>query len=419
MNSKRSFKINTWTVYRSKNNWFFLLFSFLTALILTWGGCAEFDSQVGSDQLPDELTGELLEMTFPVDVTQTATLGDQYKASVSYQILGSQAGFTSEIVYTFLHFGDLSDSLINIDSASFTMFGLGFVDSAAVEDWTPFNAYLYRFDESWELTDLKYGDEYESTLLDTVTIGTAESRDTLTFPIPVETITDWQENWTHDSLTYGFRLVPEESSTFLKQFTPRNYTTSGLLPVLKVYGDLITENDTLPDTFYNVYPTKLATNLVNDTLPLNDDYLTISEGFGRRILLHSDLSALGEEEISINKVQLILHTDHDAEENFSTTNALTAVQITSDVDDWATEPDSAEFGTISSITNEVSEDSSTVVVDLTLLARLWAVIPDTNQGVAIRAISERTAIGRRLFYGLSAPEDLQPRLRVIFTEFER
>ncbi len=395
--------------------------------------CAQYDREVGSGLVDDDLKGILYDTLVYIDSSATMISGDIFKSSPANLPLGQQNGFVSDILVLFDNFETFTDTTdtsvaIQWTSAELWLYGFGFVDSTETTDFTPWNATVYRIDEDWDPLDYTYEDSLALTPIDTALFGSAESYDSVMVAIDSTTLSRWIDGDTvlvEDdttgaqeviSLAYGLRIVPDNNAAFLKNIVSRSASSADKLPRILVHGihtDLATETDSVfTDTVY----ADLTTFLVDDISEHRDDRLYLSEGYLGTMLFWNNFEEILPEAVSINKVELMVYFDEETPELFGNTDILVPYDI---VENWFDEPDSAKIGTFPiNVFYEVVSDTNLVRLDVTPLARLWLASPEDNHGVAVRTSQYFYQIGRRLFYDVTAENAVRPKFRIVYTGFE-
>ncbi len=412
-----------------------MLITLGVTLILT--GCGEYSDTTGSGIVDNELQGITREAWFPMDSASVMQIGDASKSSPTNLYIGKQAGITSDIVIQFTSFTALYDSVASIDSTVLVMYGMGVVDTSSIQDTSAWSADVYRIDSDWEYTDMLYDFSMDTTLIAHIdSFGryqvlyvddddTTANIDSVIVPIDNETM----YSWVYDTLAYGLRIRPSEDAGFIKKFQSRyNATDASYLPVLQVTGTFIEFEIDGDDTTFTPYDTTLyvystiTTYMTDDSYEVPDNRIVLEEGFGRNILLWTNLEqyfydelGLVSEQLSINKAVLYMNQAPDSSDIVLSGMVLRVYDIE---ESWFEDPDSTTLGSVSSSSYALPDDTSLVRIDITTLARKWETYPDQNFGVAIRPYNQTSRLGRGIFYSTDADSAQRPWLRLIFTEYD-
>ncbi len=388
-------------------------------------GCAQFDSDVGSNISSEDLSGVLHDTTLYIDTTAISVLGDVHKYTSANLSLGHQAGITSDFVLSFTNFSALGDSILSLDTARLQLFASGLVDSAGAEDTTAWSAVMYWYSDV--APETTFTDTSVLVPLDTFEIGTFAKLDSFYLDLNADSVRTWierhvaleqaeedagEESTAKPGITFRFR--PNGTSSFLKNFVSNRGSNANHLPMLQLTGTYLSDSDTLRDSTM-LLTAQFSAYMVDDTTTIPENFLALSDGYARRMLFWRSLDMFDPTIHSLNKAELRLHADTDTSRIFGSVVLMTAYEMDND---WVEYPDSADYGTVSSLAYTISDDTSLVRLDITLLVRYWIADPTENLGVGVRSYSEYTSIGRRLFYGPGADEALRPSIRIIYTEFE-
>ena len=381
------------------------------SILMILSGCAQYDNEVGGSLVDNEVTGELKDTLFQVDRVAMMTRGDLVKLNAANIPLGIQEELTSDIVLRFTEFNALGDTILEWRSGTLKLFGNGFVDSSETFDPASWSAVVYRIDESWDPIELTNEDTLMMTPLDTIEFITSDPFDSV--EVSIDTLT--LKSWVEDTLAYRIRISPLPGAGFLKNFASRLASNAEKLPVLKIDATFRKGEETYTDSVVTIY-SDVSSFLTSDSFQVAGDRLYVGAGYSRLMLFHTDFSTLLSNTVSLNKVEVFVHTDSTAVGMLGETNIFTVAQIRYG---WSnSDPDTTTIGSSSSRLFNVSEDTSLVRLDITPLARLWVAEPDSNYGVAVRSFNEFTTIGRRAFYDNSADSLLRPVFRVVYTEFD-
>lgn len=406
-----------------------LLTSFLITSMMI--ACSQFDGSVGGDVSGSELEGVLKDTVITLDSIAVDVIGDSAKSARTVLPFGRQGGFVSDIYYQFTNldlFGDTSatsDTVLQLDSARFYVYGSGFYDSTGIENTSNWYARMYRktdkvridsiFIESTEsyarFAAYYYQDTLTISYVDSVEMGTFVNSDTISVPIPRDSLLEWVDAFEDRELCFRFRS--SEDAGFLKHITSQLYSANAdLLPALRVSGDFVVDGDTLTDTTLAIYPTR-SSFMVHDEESIPQDRIVLSDGFFRRVLFHYPFAEFDPTRHSLNLAEVILFPDTLSENNYKENIVFQPIQLTSD---WSGDPGLAVYGA-SGAQDSLLTGMDALRTDITFLMRYYVVSPDSNLGFAIRSYNDNGRIGRRVFFDQSAAPELRPKLHIIYTEF--
>ncbi len=375
-------------------------------------GCAQFDSNVGQSVVGEDLQGVIKEAIVPAERTANVVEGDVFKSNQRYMNLGSQSGFSCDLVVRFRDFGAIGDTVLAWHKAEVVLVAAGFVDSASVTDWSEWNADIFRIEELFETLDLSYDDELEMTSLGEVALGTPHLQDTLTFALDAETMTRWTSS---DTLCFGLRIIPSAEASFLKHFYTKVPADFGLRPTLRLEVDQIIGIDTSWSQEISVQA-DFTTFLANDEFETDSTaYLFLGGGYARRALLYGDFSRFNPAKVSLGRVDLVIFPEQSGESNFGSLGNIRPYHL---ANDWFDDPQSAEFQSYTNQLFSIGNDDELARLNLTVLARLWVTEPDSNRGVGLRVNDEGADVSRRAFHDVSADSLHRPFFHVIYTEYE-
>jgi len=375
-------------------------------------GCGQYNSEVGSSVVGQQLEGVLRDTVLQIQQSRTRIVGDEMKSTTSLLYAGEQNGMQADILMRFPDQKTYVDSILSYDSAVVVLHTYGLVDSANVTDWTPWQANVLRIDEPYDSSEIDYDYPFVSEMIGVAGIGTPAPDDSIEFPIDTVTLHRWEV----DSLRNGILLrVDEGTATFLKRFYTFTVKSDSLVPLLKFRASVIDGGELHPDSLIEMRPT-YTTYLANDvTLPVSDNRLYLTNGYQRQMLFKADFSSLSPRTASINSAQLFLKVDTASVYAFGDPGLFTAYQVTTEWDEY---PDSLGLLYWPSVAQVIGEGAAQVTMDITDLARELEKHPTENKGLAIRQTNAGNTMGRAVFYDITVPDTtLRPYVRVLYTDY--
>ncbi|MBZ0263463.1 hypothetical protein K8I28_02230 [bacterium] len=421
---------------------------FLIGLATLFGGCAQYDSNTGSDLTGADFRGTLVDTLIPIDSAATMLVGDINKSASAYLILGRQEGMISDIAFRFSNFTRLDnpelliadgDSTANFDtsysidsatwhSATLKLFGNAFIDTSDISPYTPWTADIFRIAKDFDPVTISYSDTTTMSFMLNDTFATAVDTAELEINIPLDSLVFLQMDTTLASMwdTLAFRVRPSADANFLQRYYSRLGGGESRVPVLAVNATFYLTDTTgvqsSVTSTVNIAPTFNST-LANDsfTIPqagsLTPERLYVSQGYARRMLYRGDFASLVDSMNTINLAELWIVGDSSNTAQFSRTSLFEVYQLK---DEWYDDPDSARFGTSSARVYTVRDSIPKIRLDITPLARFWHSYPDSNFGIGVREFVETASLSRRTFYGNASnvPDTLRPWLRIVYTEYK-
>ncbi len=376
--------------------------------------CAEFDKSVGKNLVGGDQDGVIAEMTFPVSEITSYEHGDALKFSSTALHLGEMDEFHSDIVLWFPNFSSLGE-VLELDSTRLKLFSSGYLDAESIEDETPWEAELLRFDENFDpiYNDFVSAQDYQMTPIDTIFLD-AEDSALDTFDIKEYTME--LDTLTLDTLLLYLRPLDDEAG-FIKRFVPWSSVADPLyLPQIRASGDFVVDGDTLRDTTLVVNPVYTTFYTDDSGVPDDAERIITSQSYLRDVVVKGDFTRIDPASMSLNRVDLVITVDSDWNRNLGDPTAYTWYDVLAD---WDLDPDTLEVGSPSELAYFIPDSTMALRINVTPLARQWVALPETNFGLAFKPIIAGNSIARRAFYSNDPNVDstLRPYFHVIYTEF--
>lgn len=397
---------------------------FAAGLILS--GCAQKDSSVGSDLAPG------LNEIYPQEMILDPTASNYYQGATTtgsspYLYLGQTQGYQADALLKFNPYTALPDSYA-VDSLVVKLY----LDSVITEGSFPLDVSVLFVNRSqtwseigvtWDnLDSLQLGDPVASFQ---VPVSPADSDSvSFTLPAPDSLLRAWE--WAgsgEKTLHYnnGLYLQSDKTWDHMVRFASAENVTVSRRPRLQMYVAVFDTSDTTGaepvDTMLFIYAGGDAF-IAKDFGVLDNSRLYLGNSASYRSLLLFNLQGLFPTYgVGVHRAEVVLHADTSSSFNLGQISGAHPVgmQDTS----WISSPETAltEFG-ISPIVSVYDEENAKLTLNLTEAAYNWIRYPDSNHGFMIMSSNEYFDISRTVFYGVSAPDSLRPRLRIVYLENE-
>ncbi len=412
-------------------------------LLTLWLSCAQYDNETGKNLVGDDLHAVLKDTVIYLDSCATMNVGDKNNYTSRSLYIGRQNSLIADIFLRFFKFSPLADSSVlkkliadttlDFDTtvivqsiawhyAALTLYNNRFVDTLHQNDYTPWNADIFRVQNNIDHYSLTYHDELtETQILEDNLIGSLQDTGKIEIHLPYDSLfIDSLYRNTMDTLS--LRIRPDTDAGFLKRFFAHHASNSStVVPTLDISATYIFSNDYTLDTTISLYP-GFNTYLTDDIgltprTSLKPERLFLGRGFVRRMLLWGDFNSVVDTFNTINRVELWLSNYPDEEvSNIEPAKALLVYRVKNN---WFDSPDEATLDVRSSAYDTLNQSEIPQRIDITNLTRFWQADPDSNFGIMVMAEGEIGAMSRRVFHGNSAdtPDELKPRLRIVYSKY--
>jgi hypothetical protein len=406
-----------------------IAFTLLISSVFLFSGCEQKDSAVGSDLAPglnDIFPEELI--LYPSESAfyyELATTGDS-----DYLYVGRGQEYEAYSLIRFNPHTAVPDSY-RIDSINISLY----LDSVIVADPVDpmqIDVIPVDYQQTWSEIGVVWDDINLSQLPEPIAsfefpAGTSVENQYNFIPYEADSsrqdslVRAWEEASSGTKTLFsnnGLVLKSDKTAEHMIRFKSSEHDSVVQRPALELFITVIDTTGETDSTYADTVLLYATTDafLVQDSAVLDSSYLYLGNAVGYRSILLFDVEGLFPTfGVGIHRAQVILHADTTNEFNFDVIEGVFTFEMSDS--SWLEDPATApyQFGSFQSPTY-FEEETATLTVTLTDEVYNWIRYPGTNRGFMIRTSAPLADISRTVFYGIDAPEELRPRMNIIYLE---